>query len=176
MADYSNWAEIRDESRGFLRPWEPTWPIDDLTRPAFRRRIKRYQREMQEDAGYPFFVFRNDNDRLIGGVTLSHVRRGVTQSCALGYWMGERYAGQGFMSEAVGAVIPFVFDNLKLHRLEAASMPANTRSIRLLENVGFTREGFARRYLLIDGRWQDHVLFAMLGDDPRPARQKATGG
>ncbi len=176
MADYSNWAEIRDESRGFLRPWEPTWPIDDLTRPAFRRRIKRYQREMQEDAGYPFFVFRNDNDRLIGGVTLSHVRRGVTQSCALGYWMGERYAGQGFMSEVVGAVIPFVFDNLKLHRLEAASMPANTRSIRLLENVGFTREGFARRYLLIDGRWQDHVLFAMLGDDPRPARQKATGG
>jgi len=168
MADHAAWADLRGESHDFLKPWEPSWPSDDLTRAAYRRRIKRYQRDIREDAGEPFFIFRAADDRLIGGLTLTSVRRGVAQSCSLGYWMGVRYAGQGYMSDAVRTVIPWVFEDMRLHRLEAASMPANTRSIALLENVGFTREGFARRYLLIDGRWQDHILFAMLADDPRP--------
>lgn len=168
MSDHAAWAELRAESRAFLTPWEPTWPVDDLTRAAFRRRIKRYHRDLREDAGVAFFVFRDDHE-LIGGLTLSGIRRGVTQSCSLGYWMGARHAGRGYMSEAVRVVIPYVFDDLRLHRLEAASMPSNTRSVRLLEKAGFTREGFARRYLLINGQWQDHLLFALLADDPRPA-------
>ena len=169
LTDHAAWAELREESRAFLKPWEPSWPADDLTRPAFKRRVKRYQREIRDDAGYPFFLFRQEDDRLVGGITLSNVRRGVTQSCSLGYWMGERYAGRGYMGEAVRAVIPFVFDHLRLHRLEAASMPSNARSLALLEKAGFTREGFARQYLLIDGRWQDHVLFGLVADDARAA-------
>jgi len=168
MGDYQSWSDLRGASRSFLTPWEPVWPVDDLTRPAFRRRLRRYQREIQEATGYPFLVFRSADMALVGGLTLSHVVRGVTQSCSLGYWMGERFAGRGFMTAAVKAVIPFVFDTLKLHRLEAACLPHNAASIRLLEKAGFTREGYARRYLNIDGRWQDHLLFAIVSDDPRP--------
>ncbi|MBN9431282.1 MAG: GNAT family N-acetyltransferase [Bosea sp.] len=168
MGDYQSWSELRGASRTFLTPWEPVWPVDDLTRPAFRRRLRRYQREIQEATGYPFLVFRSADMALVGGLTLSHVVRGVTQSCSLGYWMGERFAGRGFMTAAVKAVIPFVFDTLRLHRLEAACLPHNAASIRLLEKAGFTREGYARRYLNIDGRWQDHLLFAIVSDDPRP--------
>lgn len=165
MGDYQSWSELRGASRTFLTPWEPVWPVDDLTRPAFRRRLRRYQREIQEATGYPFLVFRSADMALVGGLTLSHVVRGVTQSCSLGYWMGERFAGMGYMSEAVALVIGHVFDGMRLHRLEAASMPSNARSIRLLEKAGFTREGFARRYLLIDGGWQDHVLFGLIAED-----------
>lgn len=168
MGDYASWSELRGASRTFLTPWEPVWPVDDLTRPAYRRRLRRYQREIQEATGYPFLVFRSADMALVGGLTLSHVVRGVTQSCSLGYWMGERYAGRGLMTAAVKAVIPFVFDTLRLHRLEAACLPHNAASIRLLEKAGFTREGYARRYLNIDGRWQDHLLFAIVSDDPRP--------
>jgi ribosomal-protein-alanine N-acetyltransferase len=171
MADFPAWAELRSESRDFLKPWEPSWPVDDLTRAAFRRRVKRYQRDVREDSGAPFFVFRAADDRLLGGLTLTAIRRGVSQSCSLGYWMGERHAGKGFMSDAVRTILVHAYDDLRLHRVEAASMPGNTRSIALLEKVGFTREGFARRYLLIDGRWQDHILYAMLADDPRPGRR-----
>lgn len=168
MGDYPSWSELRGASRNFLTPWEPVWPVDDLTRPAYRRRLRRYQREIQEATGYPFLVFRSADMALVGGLTLSHVVRGVTQSCSLGYWMGERFAGRGLMTAAVKAVIPFVFDTLRLHRLEAACLPHNAASIRLLEKAGFTREGYARRYLNIDGRWQDHLLFAIVSDDPRP--------
>jgi len=168
MTDYNAWSELRGASRDFLKPWEPLWPIDDLSKPAFRRRLRRYQREINEATGYPFLVFRTEDVALVGGLTLSHVVRGVTQSCSLGYWMGQPFAGRGLMTAAVKAVIPFVFDTLKLHRLEAACLPHNAASIRLLEKAGFTREGYARRYLNIDGRWQDHLLFAIVADDPRP--------
>lgn len=168
MADYPAWSDLRQQSRAFLTPWEPLWPADDLSRPAYRRRLRRYQRELQDATGYPFFVFRTQDLALVGGLTLSHVVRGVTQSCSLGYWMGEAYAGQGLMTAAVKAIIPFVFDTLRLHRLEAACLPHNAASIRLLEKAGFTREGYARRYLCIDGQWQDHILHAIVSDDPRP--------
>lgn len=165
MADYPAWAALREESRGFLAPWEPAWPADELSRGAFRRRLKRYGREIQDDAGYPFFVFRSADEALLGGLSLAYVRRGVTQACSLGYWMGERFAGRGTMTAAVRAVLPFVFGSLKLHRVEAACLPHNTASIRLLEKVGFRREGYARRYLCIAGRWQDHVLYGLVAED-----------
>ncbi|MEJ8571765.1 GNAT family protein [Microbaculum marinum] len=168
MGDFPAWMALRESSRAFLTPWEPTWPMDDLTRSAFRRRIRRYLQDIREDAAYPFFIFRSDNDAFIGGVTLSNVRRGVTQSASLGYWIGESFARQGYMTAAVSALVPFVFEQLRLHRLEAACLPSNAASIRLLEKVGFAREGFARRYLRINGVWQDHFLYAMLSDDPRP--------
>ena len=167
--DYVGWAELRAQSRAFLSAWEPTWPSDDLTCGAFRRRLRRYAQDRRDDHAYPFFVFREDDGALLGGVTLSNVRRGVTQACSLGYWIGEPHARKGYMSAAVAAVVPFVFDQLRLHRLEAACLPINSASIRLLEKTGFSREGHARKYLRINGVWQDHILFAMLSDDPRPA-------
>lgn len=167
LADYGPWAELRAESRAFLSPWEPTWPSDDLTRAAFRRRIRRYQGEIRSDDAYPFFIFAPD-DTLVGGVTLSNVKRGMTQSATLGYWMGRRYAGRGHMTEAVRALLPFAFETLRLHRLEAACLPTNAPSIQILQKLGFQREGLARGLVCIDGRWQDHVVFAFLADDARP--------
>lgn len=167
MGDYAAWAELRALSRDHLTPWEPQWTRDELSRDAFRRRVRHYQRELREDLGYAFFLFRDLDDRLLGGITLSNVRRGVTQAAAVGYWIGKPFAGRGLMSKAVSGVVRFAFEELKLHRLEAACMPSNAASIRVLEKNGFQREGLARRYLKINGVWQDHLLYATLADDPR---------
>lgn len=167
MADFMEWATLRNLSRGFLTPWEPTWPADDLTRSAYRRRIRRYAEDIRMDQAYAFFLFRKSDDLLIGGLTIANVRRGVAQAGSLGYWMGAPYAGQGYMTAAVRAITRFSFSSLRLHRLEAACIPTNTPSVRLLERVGFEREGLARQYLCIDGIWQDHLLFARLDNDGR---------
>ncbi|MEQ8747289.1 GNAT family protein [Pyruvatibacter sp.] len=167
LADYAEWAELRTRSRAFLTPWEPTWPVDDLTKTAYRRRLRRYARDVRDDQAYPFFVFSSRTGSLVGGCTLSNVRRGVAQTCSLGYWVGAHHKQQGFTSAAVKALVPFVFDHLKLHRLEAACLPTNDASRQLLVSCGFTQEGFARNYLRIDGAWRDHLLFAMLSTDPR---------
>lgn len=166
-SDYASWADLREKSRSFLTPWEPTWPLDDLTRSSYKRRIKRYQREIRDDSGYAFFLFCKDDDALIGGIRLSHIRRGVAQSCSLGYWMGQGYSGKGYMTAAVNAIIPFIFEGLRLHRIEAACLPHNKASMRLLEKVGFQQEGRARSYLCINGLWQDHLLFAFVESDLR---------
>jgi ribosomal-protein-alanine N-acetyltransferase len=167
MADYLQWSRLRGDSRAFLSPWEPAWSADELTKSAFRRRLKRYGKETRQDTAYAFFVFRKDDDALLGGCTLSNVRRGVTQCCALGYWIGERFARQGYMFSAVKALIPFIFSTLGLHRIEAACLPENAPSRSLLVKAGFREEGLARRYLQINGEWSDHVLFALLEDEPR---------
>jgi ribosomal-protein-alanine N-acetyltransferase len=165
MSDFEAWAELRATSRAFLTPWEPTWPGDDLTRTAFRRRVRRYQRDVRDGNTYPFFMFRREDDELLGGLTLSNIRRGVSQSCSLGYWVGEPHARKGYMSAGVQAILPFVFETLLLHRLEASCLPVNEPSIRLLHKCGFSEEGYARRYLRINGVWQDHLLFAVLSND-----------
>jgi ribosomal-protein-alanine N-acetyltransferase len=169
MADFLAWSRVRGDSRAFLTPWEPVWASDELTRGAFRRRLKRYARETRHDTAYAFFVFREEDDALIGGCTLSNVRRGVTQCCALGYWVGERFARQGYMHAAVRALVPFIFRTLGLHRIEAACLPSNGPSRSLLAKAGFREEGLAKRYLMINGEWQDHVLFALLADEARLA-------
>jgi [ribosomal protein S5]-alanine N-acetyltransferase len=167
MGDFKAWAALRDESNAFLTPWEPTWPHDALSRHAFRRRLKAYSQEWRQGTGFSFLVYRLSDSALMGGVTLSNVRRGVAQAASLGYWIGERFARQGFMSEAVSAVLEFAFEELALHRIEAACLPENDASRSLLLKVGFRQEGYARQYLRINGKWQDHLLFEILRDDAR---------
>ncbi|MGD9868643.1 MAG: GNAT family N-acetyltransferase [Hyphomicrobiales bacterium] len=168
MSDYGQWAELRSRSREFLTPWEPTWAASELTRGSFRRRLRYYARDMREDLGYAFFVFSRSGGLLLGGLTLSNVRRGVAQAGTLGYWVGAPHARKGHMSDALRAFAPFAFESLRLHRIEAACLPHNKASIRLLEKTGFRREGLAQQYLKINGLWQDHVLFALLEDHLRP--------
>lgn len=167
-SDYAAWAQLRAASRDHLTPWEPQWGHDELSRASYRRRLRFYHREMRDDQSYAFFVFSAHTQVLLGGLTLSNVRRGVTQAVSLGYWLGRQHCGQGYMTSAVTAAVGFAFDELRLHRIEAACMPANEASIRVLERTGFVREGLARRYLKIDGRWRDHLLYALLSDDPKP--------
>ena len=166
MADFDEWAALREMSRDFLTPWEPTWAADDLSRGAFRRRLKRYSEDQRGDQAYPFFIFRNEDHALVGGITITNIRRGVAQAGSLGYWMGAGYARRGYMTAAIRNLLPFAFGTLKLHRVEAACIPSNLASIRLLENTGFAREGYARAYLCINGSWQDHLLYGRLNEPP----------
>jgi ribosomal-protein-alanine N-acetyltransferase len=160
--DWRAWAALRAESRDFLAPWEPTWAYDALTRGAYRRRLKMYKAELRQGLTYSFLIFRRVDDALLGGITLSNLRRGVAQSATLGYWVGVAHSRQGYMTEALAAVLEFAFSRLGLHRVEAACLPANEASRRLLLKSGFREEGYAREYLRINGRWQDHQLFAIL--------------
>jgi ribosomal-protein-alanine N-acetyltransferase len=165
IGDYPEWAALREQSRAFLTPWEPVWPADDLTRTAFRRRIKRYTEDQRNDFAYAFLIFRTEDNALVGGLTLANIRRGVAQAGSIGYWVGAPFARKGYMSAALRALMPFSFASLRLHRLEAACIPDNAASIGLLEKTGFMREGYARSYLCINGIWQDHLLYARLDGD-----------
>ena len=160
LSDYVAWAELRAMSRQHLVPWEPAWPRDDLTRASFKRRVRHYQREVRNDLGYAFLIFETTAEKLVGGIALSGVERGVSQKATLGYWLGVPHTGRHYMTDAVSAILTFSFEALRLHRIEAASQPDNVASIRVLERTGFEREGYAREYLKINGEWRDHVLFA----------------
>ncbi len=165
--DEKQWIAIREESRDFLEFWEPTWPSDATTPAAFRRRLKKFTSDWRDGATYTFLIFRRGDEELLGGITLSNVRRGVAQSASIGYWMGKPHARNGYMAETIQLTLDFSFDTLGLHRVEAACLPSNTPSRNLLLKSGFIQEGFARRYLRINGTWQDHVSFAILRTDPR---------
>jgi [ribosomal protein S5]-alanine N-acetyltransferase len=165
MADYPEWAALRHESREFLQPWEPTWPTDDLTRTAFRRRLSLYQRDQDLGQGYAFFVFERTGGDLVGGITLRNILRGVAQTAQLGYWVGARHARRGHTLAAVHEATRFAFGRLGLHRVEAACCPENVASRRLLLKANFELEGQARGYLKIDGRWRDHLLFGLVHED-----------
>jgi ribosomal-protein-alanine N-acetyltransferase len=166
--DFSAWVRLRSESREFLTPWEPIWPEDDLTRAAFRRRLRRQSDEMARDEAFSFLIFDAGADTLLGGLTLGGIRRGVAQSGTLGYWMGAPHAGKGRMTRAVAAAVRFGFSALRLHRIEAACLPENSASQSLLERNGFQREGLARSYLRINGAWRDHLQYALV--EPEAAR------
>ena len=164
--DWEAWATLRARSRAFLEPWEPSWPVDALSRLSFRSRVARYAEDWRTDQAYNFFIFSHDG-ALVGGVGLSNVRRGVAETASLGYWIGEPYARQGLMTAALPLVLDFSFERLRLHRVEAACLPTNVPSRAVLARTGFHQEGYARQYLFIAGKWQDHLLFAILREDHR---------
>jgi ribosomal-protein-alanine N-acetyltransferase len=161
--DYDDWYRLRRTSREFLRPYEPRWTEADLNRRAYRMRLTRGRQEAANGTDYAFFLFEKTaaGEVMVGGLTISNVRRRAAQFGTLGYWMGEDFAGRGLMTEAVGVLLPFFFLTLGLHRLQAAFLPHNMASRRVLEKNGFREEGYAESYLQIDGRWADHVLFAL---------------
>lgn len=157
---YEEWAALRRVSKPFLEPWEPAWNPAELTRTGFRERVRKSRQAFDNDAGYHFLAFRSEDDQLVGGINLSNVRRGVAQIGTIGYWIGEPFARQGYMTEALSAIVGYGFSSLALHRLEAACIPTNEASLRLLKRCQFVQEGEARDYLKIAGKWRDHLLFS----------------
>lgn len=174
--DYDAWRSLRRASRDFLKPYEPRWTEADLNRQAYGARLWRGRQEARRGTDYSFLLFEKTprGEVLVGGLTISNVRRRAAQFATLGYWMGEEFAGRGLMTEAVGVLLPYFFDTLALHRLQAAFLPHNQASRRVLEKNGFREEGYAEHYLQIDGRWADHVLFALTRERwearPRPGQ------
>lgn len=161
LRDFQEWADVRDASRAYLTPWEPTWAVDETSRTAYRNRLRRYVEDARDDKAYALFLFRAGDDVLMGGLTLSSVRRGVAHMASLGYWVGQTYAGKGHVTAGVRAIVRYAFDDLDLHRVEAACQPNNIASRRVLEKNGFAHEGLARSYLKINGAWRDHLLFGI---------------
>lgn len=166
-ADYRDWAVLREESRTFLVPWEPAWSPDHLSRKAFTNRVYWAARAEAAGTALPLFLISKAEGRVIGAITLDSIRRGPAQAGTLGYWIGARYARQGFMREAIGAVVTHAFGALDLSRLEAACLPENAASRGVLETSGFKYEGVAQAYLQINGRWRNHVLYSNLRADRR---------
>jgi len=165
--DFRQWAALRDTSAEFLQQWEPTWAADHLTRKSFTNRVYWAQRSITNGTAVPLFMIRREDNAVLGAITLDHIRRGPAQSATTGYWIGEPYARQGFMREAIEAVVHYAFSTLDLSRVEAGCLPENNPSRGLLEQCGFKYEGVAQAYLQINGRWRNHVLYANLRHDRR---------
>ena len=165
--DWRVWSELRESSAAFLTPWEPTWSPDHLSRKAFTNRVYWAQRAEASGAALPLLLIRREDQALLGAITLDNIRRGPAQAGTLGYWMGQVHARQGFMREAIQAVVHHAFNVMDLSRIEAACLPENAPSRGVLEKSGFKYEGVAQSYLQINGRWRNHVLYANLRSDRR---------
>jgi len=165
--DWRSWASLREESAAFLTPWEPTWSTDHLSRRAFTNRVYWATRATGQGTALPLLMIRRQDQVLLGAITLDNIRRGPAQAGTLGYWVGQPHARQGYMREAIVAVVHHAFSKLDLSRIEAACLPENAASRGVLEKCGFKYEGVAQSYLQIAGRWRNHVLYASLRADRR---------
>ena len=166
-ADFRAWSSLRNQSAVFLKPWEPSWSSDHLTRKGFVNRVYWANRSIAQGTALPLFLERRSDRQLLGAITLDNIRRGPAQAGTIGYWIGETFARQGYMREALIAVGHHAFEVLDLSRLEAACLPENAASRGLLEKSGYKYEGVAQSYLQINGRWRNHVLYANLRNDRR---------
>lgn len=166
-ADFRPWSSLRIDCADYLQPWEPTWAEDHLTRKAFTNRVYWAQKALIGGTAVPMFLVRRSDDMLLGAITMDNIRRGPAQAATIGYWIGQPFARQGYMTEAIQAMVHYGFTVLDLSRIEAACLPDNTPSRGVLEKSGFKYEGVAQSYLQINGRWRNHVLYASLRADRR---------
>ena len=163
--DALKWQKLRMSSKSFLVPWEPSWDASSCTRRAYLRYFKNSNYLANMDRAYSFLIFKTDDKTLLGGINIGNVRRGVSQSASLGYWIGEKYSRNGYMKEALKLLIPSLFIDLRLNRIEAATLEENIASKNLLKKIGFKKEGVLRKYLKINGAWRDHILYGLLEND-----------
>lgn len=156
-------------NREHLEPWEPTRPTAFYSVPFWEAHLRHNFEDFRQGRSFRAVVtLQDDPSRVVGAVNLSNIARGVFLSCHLGYSFDAQAGGKGLATEAVGRLVGHAFEGLGLHRVQAAYIPENHRSERLLERLGFEREGLARDYLFIGGRWRDHILTARLA--PQPVR------
>jgi len=154
---------LQTENRDFFETYSMTRDAEVYTLEGQMQLIKR--QNVQKDQGYFFGIFKNDDDTLIGTISLFQVNRGSLQSAFVGYFLDKKYNGKGYATEAVQLISKFSFHDLKLHRLEAGAMPRNLASIRVLEKTGFHKEGIAQKNVKINGKWEDHQMLALLNPD-----------
>tara|TARA_X000000950_G_scaffold248601_1_gene307776 strand:- start:654 stop:1241 length:588 start_codon:yes stop_codon:yes gene_type:complete len=163
--DALRWQKLRLYSKDFLVPWEPSWDSFSCSRRAYMRFLKNSNYLANMDRAYSFLIFNNTDKDLLGGVNIGNVRRGVAQSANIGYWIGKKYSRKGYMYEALRVLIPSLFVDLRLNRVEATILEENIASQKLLKKLGFKKEGKLRNYLKINGNWRDHVIYGLLQND-----------
>ncbi|HSS93067.1 MAG TPA: GNAT family N-acetyltransferase [Candidatus Dormibacteraeota bacterium] len=168
-ADVPEIIRFYSENRAHLQPFSPTYAPDFLDRSMWLDQVRNRKHEMAAGAGFRAFLFqRDDPTRIIGNLNLTQVHRSAFNSCVLGYNLAADAQGKGYMTEAVRGAVDFAFASWRLHRVAANYMPRNTRSAAVLQRCGFEVEGHARAYLLINGRWEDHVLTAITNPSWKP--------
>lgn len=155
--DFEEFTALTKASRNFHRRW--------VSPPVDRDNFDKYVQRSSQEANRCLPICRNADDAIVGIVDLSQIFYGKFQNAYLGYWLGAEFSGKGYMTEAVELVLKYAFKTLKLHRIEANVQPVNLASINVLKRAGFTKEGFSRRYLKIDGRWRDHERWAIIAED-----------
>ncbi len=160
--DASGLLEFQQENRDFFERYAPTRTPDFYTMESQLKRIQKSAEAWQNDQAYDFGIFTNDDNRLVGTVSLFQVRRGPLQSALIGYDLAQQHNGKGYTTEAVRLAVDYGFNQLKLHRIEAGAMTHNIASIRVLEKAGFQKEGVARQNVNINGKWEDHQILAIL--------------
>jgi ribosomal-protein-alanine N-acetyltransferase len=157
------------ENRDHLQPWSPRFSEDTFKPEYWFNQVTERRAELEAGLGARMFIFAGEDPRaVIGNLSLNQIQRGPVQYCVMGYSLAVEAQGRGYMVEAVRAAVGFAFGDLRLHRVMANYMPHNVRSAAVLRRAGFTIEGYAREYILIDGRWEDHILTSIVNPDWRP--------
>ncbi len=169
--DAEAFEQLLVANREFLRPFEPERPDWFFTLSGIRGELERARADRDADALHAFGIWERATGTLVGRVALANIVRGAWQNATLGYFVGRAWGGRGYATEAVRQVLDFAFGPGQLHRVQAAVMPRNTPSIRVLEKNGFRYEGRAERYLQINGEWEDHAIYAITAEE-RPADPK----
>jgi [ribosomal protein S5]-alanine N-acetyltransferase len=176
--DFDLWRAVRERSREWLEPWEPmadpTSPDPATDAEAFRARCGAWERQRHFDTAYGYGMFVHEGP-FIGEVSLGSVQRGPFQSAFVGYWVDAEHAGQGYVPEGVAIILRYGFEELGLHRIEAAIVPRNTASRRVMDKLGLREEGLAERFLQIRGVWEDHVRYAITVEEWDDRRDDIVG-
>ena len=157
-------VRFRDENRDYLKPWEPLRRPDFFTEGFWEIQLRLTLRDFREGASAGFVLLSPVEDEVLGVCNYTNIVRGTFQSCQLGYALAEKHQHKGLMFEALSMTNQYMFDDLGLHRIMAGYLPHNERSGKLLDRLGFEKEGLARKYLKINGRWEDHLLTSLIND------------
>lgn len=151
-----------NRNKEFLQEWEPERTADYFTKPYQLKQIEAEKKLIENGQLYKYWIIKNG--RVIGSIALNNVIYGAFESCHLGYRMDEQEQGKGYMTEALEAVMTYAFTEFRLHRIEANIMPRNLASIRVVEKAGFNYEGISKKYLKINGKWEDHIHMVALNE------------
>jgi len=169
IADAAAKLSLLIGNRDFSQQYLYTHDDSYYTFTAQLSNIEQGTTERNQDKKYAFGIFLVATNELIGDVSFFEIERGFLEKCMIGYWLDQRYNGKGYMTEAVALAIKIAFGELHFHRIEAGVMPRNPGSIRVLEKTWFKKEGLARKNVRINGKWEDHLMFAILDEDVHPA-------
>jgi ribosomal-protein-alanine N-acetyltransferase len=165
LKDAEKLLDLNIKNKEFFRQYLTTRQEEFYTLEGQKARILDSISGRENDQKYSFGIFLNENNELIGSVSLTEVLRGALQGCFVGYYLDKACNGKGYMTEAVKLITKYAFDELKLHRIEAGVMPHNTGSIKVLEKAGYIKEGIARKNVKINGEWRDHQVLAIISEN-----------
>jgi len=163
--DWRSWVSLRKNSYEFLKKWEPYWELSQCNRSNYMKQLRLQRTKAAYDQAYSFLCFKKGSKTLIGGINISNIQRGVIQTANLGYWLGKEHTGHGYMEESINTIIPYIFSQLKINRIQAFTLKENIASKRLLEKVNFKEEGVLRKAMKINNEWSDHILYSLLKSD-----------